>query len=138
MSLHPQRVGQASWRNMGRLKVGDVLVHYAKKEIRSIGQVMKDPEIQRRPSADLDVKESHKPSGFEDRGYVVEVQYYDLRALIGRDEIEEEWRVAEMGPFDKRHMLKMQGGAYPLDARFVEMLRDEFRDRFAPGTPFVS
>ena len=86
----------------------------------------------------LEMKESHKPAGFEDRGFLTLVRYYDLRTAIGRDEIEKDWRVAEMGPFDRRHMLKMQGGAYPLDERFVAMLRDEFGDRFAAGTPFFA
>jgi hypothetical protein len=134
----PATGGPASWANVGKLQKGDVLINYANKEIQAVAEVLQSPSIEPRPSVALEMKESHKPAGFEDRGYLASVRYYDLRTAIGRDEIEEDWRVAEMGPFDKRHMLKMQGGAYPLDERFVVMLRDEFGDRFAPGTPFFT
>lgn len=134
----PATGGPASWRNVGQLRKGDLLIHYANKAIKAVGEVSSDPAIDTRPSARLGVKESDKPAGFEDRGYVVGVRYHELRQPIGRDEIDEGWRVAEMGPFDKRHMLRMQGGAYELDERFAAMLREEFADRFAAGTPYFA
>ena len=118
-----------SWANIGRLVEGDLLFHYVAQQIRAVGLVSGPSQRTRRPSAVMDVPLSKQPAGFEEIGHLTPVRYLDLPRPIGKKEIDKEWRNPDMGPFKKNGDLLGQGGAYPLDHRFVEMMISEFGDR---------
>lgn len=118
-----------SWSNVGQLAKGDFLIHYSDQQIKAVGVVSGDSRLDKRPSVSLDVPASKRPAGFEEIGHLTPVDYYDLTHPISKTEIDQEWRTPDFGPFNKNGDLINQGGAYRLDDRFVEMLRERFADR---------
>ena len=77
----------------------------------------------------MDVPLSKQPAGFNDLGHLAPVNYSDLERPINKKEIQKEWRNPDLGPFKRNGDLLGQGGAYPLDDRFVGMLKEDFGDR---------
>ncbi|MFE7062045.1 McrB family protein [Sutcliffiella sp. NPDC057660] len=108
--------------NLIKAKVGDVVFCYSAMELRSIGIVKKE------------ATESPKPAviegdNWEKDGYLVELDYYQFNPTIRKDEIPNEWRLAEGGPFDRNGNVK-QGYFFSLTKMFSKNMFNKFKERF--------
>jgi hypothetical protein len=81
-----------AWTNMELLKVGDVIVHYA-KGIRALSRVTQEWETASRPSE----LQRHP---WEDEGYRVLARYEELAAPISLEDLPPDVRRPSQGPFD--------------------------------------
>ncbi|WP_042149690.1 McrB family protein [Paucisalibacillus sp. EB02] len=103
-------------------KAGDIVFCYSEKTIRSIGIVKEKAEVAPRPS-------EVASNEWEEKGYLVELSYFELNPFIGKDEIPKDWRIKEQGPFDVNGNLNM-GFFYALSDEFAMNLYQLFEDRF--------
>lgn len=141
-SYAPERAGGYVWApvvqkngrpaqhhtNVSRLRVGDVVLSYSKKRIRSISVVRTSPERRERPS------ELPEIVGAGD-GHFCELEYFDLADPIELSEIS--GRSTTDGPFDSGGGV-LQGYLYRVAEEFAARLRSTFSDRWPKGSPFGS
>ncbi|RKQ17190.1 hypothetical protein D8M05_05175 [Oceanobacillus bengalensis] len=104
-------------------KVGDIVFCYSSLEVKSVGVVKKEAYEAAKPTAIA----SHD---WQRDGYFLELTYYDLSPTIRKDEIPEEWRLKESGPFDINGNLK-QGYFFELSKDFAGKIYSLFTERFA-------
>ncbi|TDK59527.1 hypothetical protein E2K98_19955 [Bacillus salipaludis] len=104
-------------------KIGDIVFCYSSMEVKSIGIVKKEAVESLKPSAIA-------MHDWQEDGYLLELTYYDLVPSIRKEEIPEEWRLKESGPFDVNGNLK-QGYFFELSEEFSRKLFQLFNERFA-------
>jgi energy-coupling factor transporter ATP-binding protein EcfA2 len=104
-------------------QVGDVVFCYSAMEIKSVGIVKKPTFESPKPSAIA----SHD---WQEDGYLLELTYFDLTPTIRKEEIPEDWRLKEGGPFDVNGNLK-QGYFFELSEEFAKKIFQQFNERFA-------
>ena len=114
------------WQTLMLLQRGDAIVHYANGFLRSLSQVIEPYRIAQRPIA--------RP-GFDAvrPGYLVRVAYYDAATPIALDEIPDEWRSEEGGPFTHSGRVR-QGYLFPRSEAFKRRFLATFGNRWAAVT----
>ncbi|MEV8212523.1 hypothetical protein [Leifsonia sp. NPDC077715] len=84
---------KSHWSSMGRVSVGDIVVHYADLHVRAVSRVTQAAEPSPRPFASDD---------WDDEGQLILTSYEELPAPLHRDEIPLEIRTSQTqanGPF---------------------------------------
>lgn len=117
------------WTEMAKVRPGDVVLHYANGALRAVGQVLEGAHDAPRPN--------ELPSdSWEDKGYLVRVQYHPLQEPIQLQNIPEEWRKGGLGSFTKDGDVK-QGYLYTVTDEFAQKLQGRFHsvlpDFFQPA-----
>jgi MoxR-like ATPase len=113
--------------NVSRLRVNDIVVHYADGFVKAVGRVS-DTAIDA-PRPDEQGEDQDRP------GYLARVEYFDLTQQLDRDEIPVRLRRDERGPFNRLGRPK-QVYLSPLSEDFIAALQDLFPDRLR-GTPLA-
>ena len=108
------------------LRVGDLVIHYAKGEVRALGQVLSEAEVTSRPF-------HHPEKGWEGEGRQVAVHYFELAESISLDEIKR--RPSGVGPFNKNGEVN-QGYMYRLPVSWALDCKNQFRDRWPVNSPW--
>jgi 5-methylcytosine-specific restriction enzyme B len=106
-------------------KPGEIVFAYSSVAIRSIC-IVEDYCIDAAKPSSL---ASHN---WEVAGNYLKVKYFPLEIPIGKNEIPEEWRLNENGPFDKNGNVK-QGYFYETSSSFAEKLLSKFEDKIPQG-----
>lgn len=96
----------------------DKVFVYSSGEINAIGIVVKEAEEHPKP-------EAISSGNWEKDGYLLSLKYYPLSQPIKKEEIPEDWRLKEKGPFDRNGNVK-QGYFYSVSRKFVEQFQSEF------------
>jgi hypothetical protein len=109
---------QSHWERLQSVSVGDVVVHYANKQIRAVGHVNSACERRSRPDT-----LSGEPWAKD--GYGVGVDYDELPAAIGLEQMPYDWRSPAYGPFTAVGGVK-QGYFFELAPEFVTKLSGRF------------
>jgi hypothetical protein len=116
------------WTAMTHVGAGDVVFHYARGAIRSLGRAQSSAYSAERPY--------NLPEVWESDGWAVQVAYADLARPVARDEIPTEWRHGQReAPFDRDGNVKL-GYLFPVSDRFAEALFEDFADRWPPIPPY--
>lgn len=105
-----------------RVRTGDVILHYANGALRAASEVLKAAEEAARPS-DLPTE----PWNAE--GRLVRTNYMELTSPVSLQDISQDARIAEGGPFTSQGSVK-QGYLYALSFEFVRKLVSGFPDRW--------
>jgi hypothetical protein len=108
---------------MRKLRPGDRVMHYVRKELLAIGQVT--------APTDIGLERPTLHAGERDRVYLGHVAYRPVSRAIHIDEIPASWRIAEGGPFDKNGNPKFEY-LFPLSRQFVQRLIGAFAARLGP------
>lgn len=118
------RRGRVHWDNMDKIDPGDIVLHYADQTVQALGVVVAASVPSRRP-------ESLPTEMWEQDGRLVRLDYLDSSRPVHRNEIPEEWRLAEPteGPFQRDAAIKL-GYLFPLSGGFYELFTTLFVDRF--------
>lgn len=108
--------------NVARLRLGDVVLHYA-DGIRAVGRVTESGTEAERPN-------ELPANRWESAGYLGRVTYRELQTRIPLNNIPHSWRAKEAsevsnGPFTRDASVKL-GYLFPLTATFVQRLRSRF------------
>ncbi len=101
----------AHHRDVGRMTVGDTVVHYCRGYVVALGQVVTEPVQARRP---------YGPVAERDHGWLTRVEYFDLPDALPLTALPE--RSASDGPFDKNGAVK-QGYLFPLTDDYADAMR---------------
>jgi hypothetical protein len=116
------------WTAMTHVRAGDVVFHYARGAIRSLGRAQNSAYSAERPY--------NLPDVWEYDGWAVPVSYADLARAVARDEIPAEWRRDHReAPFDREGNVKL-GYLFPISDDFAEALFEAFADRWPPIPPY--
>jgi len=110
--------------DVGRVQAGDVILHYAAKELWAVSEAMADGHKSKRPY----------PQGadkWQDEVYLAECYYDWLVDPIPFNEIG--GRLPSTGPFDKNSKTK-EGYLFPLQRSFISRLQKDHLDALR-GTP---
>jgi 5-methylcytosine-specific restriction enzyme B len=108
--------------NLVNARPGDVVFCYSARELKSIGMVQEAAIEAPKPSEIA----SHE---WQEEGYLLKLNYFDFVPPIEKEEIPEEWRLKEGGPFDVNGNLK-QGYFFSLSKDFAQKLFNLFEERF--------
>jgi 5-methylcytosine-specific restriction enzyme B len=109
-------------RNLLHAKLGDIVFAYSKGEIKAVGIVKKEAEVHSKPK-------EISSENWDEEGYLVRLTYYDLISPIKIEEISEEWRLNESGPFDRYGDVKL-GYFFEVSEEFVGKLLGKFKNHF--------
>jgi hypothetical protein len=116
------------WTAMTHVGAGDVVFHYARGAIRSLGRAQSSAYSAERPY--------NLPEVWESDGWAVPVAYADLARGVERDEIPAGWRYGHKeAPFDRDGNVKL-GYLFPVSDSFAEALFEDFADRWPPIPPY--
>ena len=126
----------ASYKNMLKVEVGDICLHYADGELRSLSSVTAEAVPAKRPRLNEETKREMDTEGLDSDGYLIKTTYFDLTRPIQREEIPIEWRTPALGPFATGEWTGRPkiGYLWPVTAEFVEKLSAHFPDRW-PSIP---
>ncbi|WP_066300255.1 McrB family protein [Bacillus sp. FJAT-29937] len=102
--------------------IGDIVFCYSARELRSIGVVKNTAVKAPKPIAITS-------DAWQEDGYLLALSYFQLEPTIRKEEIPEEWRLKESGPFDVNGDLK-QGYFFGLTEEFAKNLYKLFNYRF--------
>ncbi|MBO9128571.1 AAA family ATPase [Bacillus sp. 165] len=108
--------------NLTKAKVNDIVFCYSGGELKCIGIVKKQAVEAPKPAEIA----SH---GWQEEGYLLELDYFDFLSRIRKGEIPEQWRLEETGPFDRNGNVK-QGYFFNVSEKFVKNLYSRFEERF--------
>lgn len=141
LSYRPERDGWYVWApqltkagtsvahhsNVGLLREGNVIVHYANKAVRAISQVAAHPE------------EALRPAGlpgepWSEKGRYCITEYFELDEPILLTDVDE--RGPKVGPFDMNGSVK-QGYLFDVDPTFAELFSARFAARWPAGSPLA-
>lgn len=139
LSYRPERDGWYVWApqltkagtsvahhsNVGLLREGNVIIHYADRAVRALSHVAAHPE------------EALRPAGlpgepWSDKGRYCVTEYFELGEPILLADIPE--RGPKVGPFDINGSVK-QGYLFDVDPAFAELFMAHFADRWPAGSP---
>ena len=110
--LENSRGGQPShWSNVGKVKIGDFIFHYAKGALRAASKVSEFALQTERPD---DTSNGEK-------GLLVKTDYTELSSPLPLTGISEKLRISEKGPFNVNGAVN-QGYLFPLSIKFVSEL----------------
>jgi 5-methylcytosine-specific restriction enzyme B len=112
----------AHHRNLIHAKIGDLVFAYSAGEIKAVGIVEREAEEHPKPK-------EISSGNWEEEGNLVRLTYYDLISPIKKEEIPEEWRLNEPGPFDRNGNVK-QGYFFEVSEEFVGKLLGKFKHHF--------
>ncbi len=112
--------------NVGRMCLGDVVLHYRRGQVLALGEVVGQPETATRP---------YDSATERDEGSATRIEYFPLTAPIALNELPE--RTGREGPFTKDGGAK-QGYLFSVDGEYAEKVRTGFSDRWPPGSPWAS
>jgi MoxR-like ATPase len=101
------------WTNLTKVRLGDIVFHYADKHVRAVSRVVHTAKDAARPDA--------KDAAWENDGWLVEVQMEELDPIISLHEIPESERGDQVGPFDKNGEVK-QGYLWPMRRDEAQLL----------------
>ncbi|WP_225983592.1 MULTISPECIES: McrB family protein [Bacillaceae] len=104
-------------------KVGDLVICYSDKYIKSIGFVVKEAITATRPS----IKAYDQ---WNEEGYYLKLNYFDMDKQIERNEIPLNWRINEGGPFNATGELKMRY-FHPISEDFFKKVYYKFSNNFS-------
>lgn len=141
LSYRPERDGWYVWApqrtkagssvahhsNVGLLREGNVIVHYANKAVRAVSHVASHPE------------EALRPAGlpgepWSEKGRYCITEYFELDEPILLTDIE--GRDGKVGPFDTNGSVK-QGYLFDVAPMFAEAFSEQFKDRWPAGSPLA-
>ncbi len=108
------------------LRVGDIVIHYAKGEVRALGQVLSEADVTSRPFR-------HPEKGWEGEGRQVSVHYFELAESISLNEIKR--RPSGIGPFNKNGEVN-QGYMYRLPITWALDCKNQFQGRWPANSPW--
>jgi hypothetical protein len=106
------------WANVSKLRTGQKILHYANGQIRALGIVAEDAVDAPRP-------DELPAEPWEADGRLAKVLYRMLDKPIGLNQIPEEWRSAELNPFQAGGGVR-QGYMFPLSDAFCRKLQEAF------------
>ncbi|RSD28866.1 hypothetical protein EJA10_03110 [Mesobacillus subterraneus] len=107
--------------NLVNSKPGDIVFCYSARELKSIG-VVQEAAIEAPKPTEM---ANHE---WQEEGYLLKLSYYDFVPPIEKEEIPEEWRRNESGPFDVNGNLK-QGYFFSVTEQFAYELLKRFEER---------
>lgn len=126
-------VTPAHWAALRRVTKGDLSLHYSKGAIRAIGRARGEGVVANRPRLANELP-SEEVAGIDERGTLVEVDYFDMVRPIELGAIPIELRSPGNGPFTngpKRRGTVQQGYLFSVSRIFVEELRERFRSSWS-------
>lgn len=103
-------------------KAGDIVFCYSVKKVRAIGIVEKEAVEAQKPS-EITSEE------WQVNGNKLALTYYELQPVIDKDEIPDQWRLKELGPFNRNGDLN-QGYFFNLSEAFAIKMFQKFESRF--------
>ncbi|MUK87771.1 AAA domain-containing protein [Ornithinibacillus sp. L9] len=103
-------------------KAGDIVLCYSAKEVRAIG-IVKEQAFEAQKPTEITSDE------WQVNGYKLALGYYELQPTIAKEEIPIQWRLDELGPFNRKGDIN-QGYFYPVSNTFAQNLYQQFSDRF--------
>ena len=105
-----------------RVRAGDAVLHYANGALRAVSEVLEPAEEAPRPS-DLPLEPWNK------EGHLARTRYNELSLPLPLQDIAQDARVAEGGPFTRQGSVK-QGYLFSLSSEFVGTLVADFPGRW--------
>ncbi|MEH6948055.1 AAA family ATPase [Bacillus sp. JJ634] len=105
-----------------KAEVGDLVFCYSMQELKSVGVVTKKA-IEGVQPADL------SNLGWKEKGFLLEMDYFNLEFPVKKSEIPIQWCIEEGGPFDKNGRVNM-GYFYLITEDFVKKLFNGFAEKF--------
>ncbi|MBM4418414.1 MAG: EVE domain-containing protein [Chloroflexi bacterium] len=118
--------------NVGLLKPGDLLFHYARRAICATGRVTASPEDAVRPQKLPEGAWTQKRGAWTQEGRLARIDYEVLEKPIPLIDIPEAWRKAEGGPFNAAGAVK-QGYLFPLRPEFAQRLLERVQPAKGPA-----
>lgn len=112
--------------NVGRMKPGDVVIHYRYGKVVAVGETVAKPVEAIRPYGPL--AERHQ-------GWLTRVEYFQLDDPIALADVPD--RDGDEGPFNAAGQPK-QGYLFALEPSFAARMREPFADRWPAGSPWAS
>jgi MoxR-like ATPase len=112
--------------NVGRMKPGDVVIHYRYGKVVAIGETVAKPVEEARP---------YGPLAERDQGWLTRVEYFQLDNPIALADLPD--RDGDEGPFNAAGQPK-QGYLFALEPSFAAGMREAFTDRWPVGSPWAS
>jgi hypothetical protein len=112
----------AHWADLKRLRVDDVVLHYANSALRAVS-------IVEAPSKDAAQPSDLPESQWGDTGHLVTTRYSEFLTPILLSDIPATWREAGPGPFTKQGSVK-QGYLFPTPSELLPRLIARFPDRW--------
>ncbi|CAB4712170.1 MAG: EVE domain-containing protein [Actinobacteria bacterium] len=109
------------------LHPNDIVIHYAKSQIRALGRVLASPTVATRP-------DSLPADPWSKDGHRADIEYFDLAEPIPLQSLTD--RPRGTGPFDRNGAIN-QGYLYSIPADWAEQLRTRFLDRWPAGSPWA-
>jgi MoxR-like ATPase len=110
---------QRYWETLKHVRPRDIVLNYAKTEIRYWSEALSDAQPSPRPDPDAD-------QAWNDEGRRINLRYHDLGPRIPLEDIPIEWRQAEEGgPFRKDGAVN-EGYLFPLSDNFAAKLKTRF------------
>jgi MoxR-like ATPase len=111
--------------NVGRMKPGDVVIHYRYGKVVAIGETVAKP---------VDATRPYGPPAERNQGWLTRVEYFELKDPIALAELPE--RHGDEGPFNAAGQPK-QGYLFPLEPSFAARIQEAFADRWPTGSPWA-
>jgi 5-methylcytosine-specific restriction protein B len=105
-----------------RVRTGDAVFHYANGALRAVSEALEPAEEAPRPS-ELPMEP------WNTEGHLLRTRYHELSSPLPLQDIPEEARVAEGGPFTRQGSVK-QGYLFSLSSAFVGRLLADFPGRW--------
>lgn len=111
---------RAFWRALEHAEIGDLVLHYAVGQIRAVSTIAAEAVDAPRPADD-----GEQGDDANGEGWLVRTDYRPLDAPLALNDIPEQWRLAEDGPFNQQGGVR-QGYFFPLSDGFVNGLAQRF------------
>ncbi len=112
--------------NLGRMRPGDVLLHYRRGAIVAVGETVTEAVHATRP---------YGPVEERDEGWLTRVEYFPLSNPVPLADLPE--RDGGEGPFNSVGGVK-QGYMFALDPEFAAAVQERFLDRWPAGSPWAA
>lgn len=108
------------------MKIGDVVIHYARGFIRALGEVQSEAVITSRPL-------KHSEKDWSDDGRQTGIKYFELERPIPLEEIQN--IPVGYGPFNRNAGIN-QGYMYSISHEWSDLLRSQFSARWPYESPW--
>lgn len=119
---------QHHWTNLSKVKPGDVVIHYARQEIRALSMISEGPNVGSKPKEIAIADEWQRP------GWFAKVAYFDLPVPVEQPNLREMLRKTAIdgGPFNKNGDIN-QGYLFPLNDRAVALIAEQLELDVVPA-----